>query len=94
MQPATAFSAATSDLPEPCFVNERGIKWWRDHRTTDYALRPGLGRLHGVAAFIVETPEGRRSHVLVRKGAIITESPQPEVLAIKIDRLRQVEHRV
>jgi hypothetical protein len=75
-------------------VNEQGIKWWRDHRTTDYALRQGLGTLHGVAAFIVETPEGRRSYVLVRKGAIIAESLQPEVLATKIDRLRQVEHRV
>ena len=92
MQPSTAFSTATPDTPDPYFVNEQGIKWWRDHKTTQHALRQGPGVvLHGAAAFIVETPEGLRSHVLVRKGAVIAEARQPEVLATMIGRLRRVE---
>ena len=94
VQPATAFSAATPDTPDPYFVNEQGTKWWRDHETTEHALGQGPGVLHGAAAFIVETPEGLRSHVLVRKGAVIAEARQPEVLATMIGRLRRVEYCV
>lgn len=27
---------------EPEFVNEVGVKWWRDHSTTHYAQKPDI----------------------------------------------------
>ena len=82
---------ARPDMSRPHFVNEQGDKWWRDERITDYALRQGPGVLVGAAAFIVETPDGERSHVLVRKGAVIAQSQRPDALADKIDRLRSAD---
>jgi len=81
-------------VTQPQYVNKQGVKWWKDRSTTEYALRQGPGKLVGTEAFIMERPDGKRSHVLVRKGAVIAETQRPEALATKIDRLRSAGARI
>ena len=87
----TASHHGPHDGAQPHFVNARGVKWWNDLRTTEYALRQGPGKLVGAAAFIVEELDGERAHVLVRKGAVIAKTQSADALANKIDRLRNVD---
>ena len=72
---------------KPEFVNELGVKWWRDEDMTKYVQKPDV---HGTSldmfCFFIEEPNGRRSRVLVSKDAGIVEEDQNlEALAIKID---------
>lgn len=72
---------------EPEFVNELGVKWWRDPSTTQYAQKPDK---HGitlqVVCFGIEEPSGRRTRVLISQAGEIIEADQSlEALATKID---------
>ena len=72
---------------EPDFVNELGVKWWKDHHTTNYAQKEDRnGTKLDVVCFYIEEPTGRRTRVLISKaGEIIEEDQSLEGLAIKID---------
>ena len=72
---------------KPDFVNELGVKWWRDDTTTDYAQRPDAqGTTLDVVCFAIEQPNGRRTRVLLSKtGEIIEENQNLEALAIRVD---------
>jgi hypothetical protein len=72
---------------EPDFVNELGVKWWKDETLTDYAQREdALGTALNAVCFYIEEPCGTKSRVLVSKGEEIMEVDQSlEGMAIKID---------
>ena len=74
---------------EPDFINEIGVKWWRDEHTTSYAHKPDI---HGTTliatCFYVEEPSGRRSRVLISKDCILADDQSLEGIAIKIDVLK------
>lgn len=72
---------------EPDFMNELGVKWWRDDSTTHYAQKPDIhGTTLEAVCFYLEEPNGRRTRVLISKaGEIIEEDQSLEALAVKID---------
>ena len=72
---------------EPDFINEIGVKWWRDEYTTKYAQKPDInGAALDVVCFAIEKPNGYRTRVLLNKAReIIEEDINLEALAIKID---------
>lgn len=72
---------------EPEFVNELGVKWWRDAHTTDYAQRPNArGTRLDAVCFGIEEPGGRRTRVLIsRAEELIDEDQSLEGMAVKID---------
>lgn len=81
---------------EPEFVNELGVKWWRDEHTTDYARRPDANGISlDAVCFGIEEPGGRRTRVLVSMAREIIEEDQSlESLAVKIDvrKMLKLEH--
>ena len=79
------------DRPSPQFICRQGARWWADDATTQYAASAGRVGLAGVAAFIVQSPDGLCTHVLVRKGAVIATTQHSAALVSKIDALRRAE---
>ena len=76
------------DTP-PEFVNSEGIKWWKDKSTTDYATRPdGFGTVLDIQAWIVECPNGYRTHILIEGENIIGDGQSLEAIGAKIDWLK------
>ena len=66
----------------PDFVNEDGVKWWKDSRTNEYARNKGID-LH---CFAVETPDKCRTYLLLdNEKYIIHDSSSLESVLIKID---------
>ena len=76
------------DLPwdkQPEFVNEKGVKWWQDKETTDYAKRKKLDAV----CWFVEEPNRRRTRILVsKKGEVLEENQSLEGMCCKIDVLK------
>jgi len=72
---------------EPEFINELGVKWWRDIETTRYAQSPDKNGINlQVICFFIEEPNGRKTRVLVNKDReIIEETQKLEEMGTKID---------
>jgi hypothetical protein len=72
---------------EPDFVNELGVKWWKDESTTRYAQKSDQhGTKLDVVCYYIEEPAGHRTRLLINKvGEIVEEDQNLEGLAIKID---------
>lgn len=79
---------------EPEFVNELGVKWWRDTDTTEYAQKEDRNGISlDVVCFGVEFPNGSRTRVLVsREGEVIEDDQNLEALATKIDVRKFLKH--
>lgn len=77
------------DTP-PDFVNELGVKWWRDPHTTEYAQRKdAFGVSLDAVGYFVELPEGDRTRLLLSKhGALLAEGQSIDALGTKIDVLK------
>lgn len=77
------------DTP-PDFINELGVKWWRDPHTTDYAQRKdAFGVSLDAVGYYVEMPEGGRTRLLLSKhGALLAEGQSLDALGTKIDVLK------
>jgi hypothetical protein len=70
----------------PIFVNELGIKWWKEENLNDYAMRPdSFGTTLNVAAYLIEKPDAYRSFVLLDGETVLVESQQSESIAAHID---------
>ena len=77
---------------EPDFINEEGVKWWRDDFITHYAQKPDIHgtKLNNIICWAVEFPDGQRTRLLIdnEKGIPIHESPTLEGMGIEIDLLK------
>lgn len=70
----------------PIFVNELGIKWWKEENLNHYASRPdSFGTTLDVAAYLIEKPNGSRLFVLLEEETVLVESQQSESIAVHID---------
>jgi hypothetical protein len=73
----------------PDFVNELGVKWWKDADTTKWATREDEhGTTLDAAVFFVEEANGTRSRVMIQDGAVVAAEQSLEALAVKIDVLK------
>jgi hypothetical protein len=74
----------------PDFVNEKGIKWWLDKSSTDYAQKENIRgtRLPGVQVFYAEFPDGYRTRVIVQNKQPVYESQGLEAIAVHIDQMK------
>ena len=71
---------------EPLAINEKGVKFWLDKSTTEYAQNPDInGTVLDVVCYFIEEANGRRSRILVKNGEIIEEDQSLEGIACKID---------
>jgi len=76
---------------EPDFVNEVGVKWWKDESTTRYAQRADIKgtKLENVVCFAIEEANGHRTRVLVsQEQGVLCEDRSLEGIACKIDVLK------
>lgn len=71
----------------PDFVNEEGVKWWRDKSLTEYARDAGiLGvSLHKVSVWLIETARGYRTRIILVGDKHYFESTQMESIAVRLD---------
>jgi hypothetical protein len=73
----------------PDFVNEIGVKWWRDLDTTKYAIREdSFGTTLDVAVWFIEEANGRRTRLIVQDGRAIYDDQSLEGIAVRIDALK------
>lgn len=72
---------------KPDFVNELGVKWWRDEDTTRYAQKPNIhGVTLDVVCFFIEEKDGYRTRLLISKaGEIIEQDQTIDGMGTKID---------
>jgi hypothetical protein len=77
------------DTP-PDFVNELGVKWWRDQHTTDYARRKdAYGVSLEAVGYYIELPEGGRTRLVLSKhGEVLAEGQSLDAVGTKIDLLK------
>jgi len=79
------------DLPwetKPEFVNELGVKWWKDDHMTEYARNPDrYGTVLDAVCFYAEHVDKTRTRLLVSRlnGQIIEEDSSIEGMACKIE---------
>jgi len=78
------------DWNKPDTINEKGVKWWLDKETTEYATNPDI---HGVKlpntfVYIFETPDGYRARLLIVDGVVMGEYQQLDTIGCKIDILK------
>lgn len=78
---------------EPDFVNEIGVKWWRDTYTTQYAQKKdSQGTSLDAVCYYVEEVSGKRTRLLVhRSGTILADDQSLEGIGIKIDILKMLQ---
>jgi hypothetical protein len=72
---------------EPDFINELGVKWWKDDSTTKYAQSPDtFGTRLEAFCFLVEEANGYRTRLLVSKDReVLEEDTMLEGMGVKID---------
>ena len=77
---------------EPDFINEIGVKWWKDDYITNYAQREDQNgiKLNGVGFYIQET-SGRKSRVFIMDGKIIAADQTLDGIGCKIDILKMLK---
>jgi hypothetical protein len=75
---------------EPDFVNELGIRWWKDSATTEYARNPdAAGTVLAAHAWFIEHPNGWRTRVIVsERGEVLAEGQALDDIGMKIDILK------
>lgn len=75
---------------EPDSVNEKGVKWWIDKSSTDYARNPdSFGTcLPEVTCWFVEVPSGEKTRLITDGTGVIYESQQLEAIGVYIDMLK------
>ena len=66
----------------PDFVNEKGVKWWREQTLCEYARSKGL---KGISVWRVELPDGMRNYVVVDGGQAVKESQRLEDVGVWLD---------
>ena len=66
---------------EPDFVNDQGVKWWKDKGTTQYAESKGVK----AESYRVMWPDGYRTNVLLDVYGVLKESQKLEDIACNID---------
>lgn len=81
------------DLPwdkEPDFINEIGVKWWKDKDTTAYANKKNINNksLNATCWFIEEVNKNRTRVLLGSKGEILHETQSLENMLYMIDFLK------
>ncbi len=72
---------------EPDFVNELGVKWWKDESITNYAQKEDIhGTVLNAICYFIEETNGHRTRVLVSKNKEIIEEDQTlDGMGSKID---------
>ena len=70
---------------EPDFINEEGVKWWKDDVLNDKAKE-----INGVT-WLTQLPNGYNSRVLVINNEVEYEHTNLEVMAAHIDMIRLSE---
>lgn len=76
---------------EPDFVNADLVKWWRDPDITEWCQRPNSnGTVLKGEGWVVRTPEGRISRVVVSDNRIVADDQSMEALCCKIDVLKML----
>ena len=80
---------------QPDFVNEEGVKWWKDEDLTDYARRKDVHgtRLEHIVVWQVEFPDGVKTRLLVDndKGEPLYENQGLEAMAVRIDVMKMLK---
>jgi len=78
---------------KPDFINEKGVKWWRDASTTRYARREDAhGTTLEAVVWLVEEPNGHRTRLLIADdGEFLGENQNLEALGAKIDILKMAK---
>ena len=72
---------------EPDFINEQGVKWWKENGVLDKHAQEALGEKASV--WIVQTPEQAEHNIgeylLLEREEILDHTPSMEGMAYKID---------
>jgi len=66
------------------FINDIGVKFWRDRDLQRYAVIRGVT---GVQCMFVQTPDGSKSRIVSRGPEVLHESPSMESGACFLDAL-------
>jgi hypothetical protein len=78
------------DWDKPDFVNQKGVKWWFDEATTNYAIKKdhnGIA-LFGVVVWIIKEKNDVMTRLLVEDNKIIFENQNLEAIASHIDMMK------
>lgn len=76
----------------PFFINEIGVKWWKEEYLTRYAQRPdSFGTTLDASAFVIERPDGYRCFVLLRDDKVVGDAQQSEAIAVQIDVMKMLK---
>jgi len=72
---------------EPDYINEKGVRWWKDDDMTLYAQKPDrFGTSLDAVCFYIEEANGRRTRGLISRDQEIMEEDQTlDGLGTKID---------
>jgi hypothetical protein len=75
---------------KPDFVNDGGVKWWKDNLLTDNAQREDIhGTTLDATGYIVEEVNGHRTRLLISKaGTILVDDPTLDGIGAKIGILK------
>lgn len=79
------------DETKPDYINEKGVKWWLDKSTTNFAQRPDhKGITLNITCFFVEEPNGYKTRVLIDNDIkeVIYEDTTLDGIGSKIDILK------
>lgn len=68
----------------PDFVNDKGVKWWREDTITAHAKARGL---QGIQAWRIEETSGTQSYVLTEGDEVIYSSQQLDAVGVHLDLL-------
>lgn len=83
------------DLEKPDAINEKGIKFWLDKKTTDYAKEKDLhGRsLKNIQVMFVQFPSGKMARLITENGEPIYEDGTLEGIGMKIDIMKAMQSK-
>lgn len=79
---------------EPDFINDEGVKWWKDEHSTRYATKPDMHETSlDMSVWLVENADGKRNRVIVdnQLKTVIHEDSTLEGIGVKIDMLKLIE---
>lgn len=68
-------------MREPDYINELGVKWWKDQSATDYA-----SVLKDAVVWYLHYPNGRRTYALLIENKPVFESEAIADVGKEIDR--------
>lgn len=76
----------------PDFINEKGVKWWLNKYSTEYARKPDIHgtRLKTITCYYTEEPDGNKGYVLVdeKKGIPVWHGSTFEGVGVWIDMMK------